>query len=267
MSGGAQNGSPFMARTTRQHIALILAAFLLAGSLLPAASLGLAPPVSRFLFDEEDEEARKKREEEEAKAKEEEERKQKEEEERKKKEEEENNDETSVNRNELARLRRIAKEADEAKKKADEEKAAADRKKKQEEGRWQELVNEAEKGKTEAEKERDAAKAELVDYKFQVAVNRVADRLNFKDPSDAHKFLDNVDKDADEKTLEHELGKVLKAKPYLQGDRKSTGGRGGGKNGGGSWNLDEIRSMSTDQINENWDKPGFQEAIAQAQAA
>lgn len=182
------------------------------------------------------------------------------------KDDDEDEDEVKLSRAEHQRLKRKAKEADEAKKAADEEKAKAERKKKQEEGRWQELIDE-EKLQTKTEKERaDKAEAELIDYKFEVAVGRVANRLNFKDPTDAYLYLGReFDKESDETQIERALKKVLDGKPYLKGDRKGTGGNGNGTgSGSGGFSMDQIKSMTPDQINENWSKPGFQDALKQA---
>lgn len=174
--------------------------------------------------------------------------------------------EVRVSKSELARLKRVAKEAAETKKRADEEKKRNERKKKQDEGKWQELVSEAEEKAKTAEQERDEARADLVKYKFNTRVTQVAETLAFKDPSDAHKYLpDNFDLESEEDDIERALKKVLAKKDYLAGARKSTGGGNGSRrNGGKTFTVDEIKNMSTDEINANWDKPGFQEALAQS---
>ncbi len=182
-----------------------------------------------------------------------------------KKKEEDDDEDTSLPASEVARLRRIEREHKEAQRKAADEKKRADRKKAQEEGRWQDLINDAEKAKADAEKERDEAKAELVNYKFQVKVTGAASGLGFADPSDAHKFLaDDFDRESDETEIQRALKKVLDKKPYLRGKNKASGNGGGGSNGksGGTWTADDIRNMTSDEINANWNKPGFQEALA-----
>lgn len=174
-------------------------------------------------------------------------------------------DSVRLSKNEVARLRRIAKEKEAADKKAKSDKDSADRKRKQEEGRYEELLSDEREKTVTAEKERDTAKEELADFKFQVGVNKVAGRLGFKDPSDAYLFLDKKELlDADEDVIESALKKVLKNKDYLKSDRRATGGAGNGRtNGSSSFSFEDIKKMSVDEINANWDKPGFQEAMKQ----
>lgn len=176
---------------------------------------------------------------------------------------EEDDDTVRLSKNEVARLRRLAKEKETADKKAKTDKETADRKRKQDEGRYEELLGDEREKTVTAEKERDEAKEELADYKFQVSVNKVASRLGFKDPSDAYLFLDKKDLlDAEEGVIESALGKVLKKKDYLKSDRRATGGAGNGRtNGTTTFSFEDIKRMSTDEINANWDKPGFQEAL------
>lgn len=181
--------------------------------------------------------------------------------------EDEDDGDVKLTKNEAARLRRKAKELDDLKKKEQKDKKDADRRKKQEEGKWQELIDEEKEKATTAETERDEAKTELSEYKFQNTVSSVAQRLGFRDPTDAFRYLDKKELiDAEEDVLESALKRVLKKKSYLKSDRKATGGGGGGKDPAGSWDINDIKKMSTDEINENWNKPGFQEALENAGA-
>lgn len=162
-------------------------------------------------------------------------------------------DTVSVSKNEIHRLRRKAREADEKEKKAKRDQDESDKKKKREEGRYQELLDE-EKTKTVQETERaDKAENELKSYRFQVAVNKVATRVGFRDPSDAHLFLSQEMEDADEKDLERALKKVLEGKTYLKAERSASGTAGNGNGGGTGLTMDDVRRMTPDQVNARWD--------------
>jgi hypothetical protein len=222
----------------------------------------------KWLGDPRNEETDEEKKAREDREKEERERKEKEEEEERRRKEKEDDDKETLSRAEVERLKRIEKEHRETKEKAEREKKDAERKKAQEEGRWQELVSEAEKKADEAARERDEAKNELVTYKFERRVQDVASNLGFQDASDAYKFLPgDFEKDSDEKAIERALKKVLENKPYLRNEKKASGNgsSGNGKNGSaGSWTTSEIKGMTATQINENWGKPGFQEAVQRA---
>lgn len=169
------------------------------------------------------------------------------------KKDDDDDDSITVSKNEIHRLRRKAREADEKEKKAKKESEETDKKKKREEGRYQELLDE-EKAKTGTETERaDKAEGELKSFKFQVAVNRVATRVGFRDPSDAHLFLSQEMEDADEKDLERALKKVLEGKTYLKADRSASGTASNGSSNGGL-TMDDVRRMTPDQVNSRWDE-------------
>jgi|tagenome__1003787_1003787.scaffolds.fasta_scaffold20989830_6 hypothetical protein len=160
-------------------------------------------------------------------------------------------DDVTVPKGEFQRLRRIARDAEKKEKKLADEKKATERRKKAEEGRYQELVNEAEKERDEAFRERDDARAELTKFKRTVLVTTVAQRVGFKDPSDAHLFIAADDSD-DEKVAERALQRVLREKPYLKSDRRPTGGPTGDNNGG--LTIEDIKGWSQEQINARWDE-------------
>lgn len=185
-------------------------------------------------------------------------------------EEDEDDDTVTMSKNEAARLRRIAKEKEAADKKAKKDKEDADRKRKEEAGEFEELLKE-ERDKTAAETKRaDDAEEELKTFKFQVNVGKVAKDIGFKDPTDAFLYLDKEQHlESDERTLERALKKVLDKKDYLKAPRTATGGSGSGGSGSGNgsgphFSFEEIRNMTTDQINEHWNEPGFQEALKNA---
>lgn len=112
-------------------------------------------------------------------------------------------------RRKLAEARKAEREANKKLKKAEEQKA-------KDEGKWKDLAEQREREKEEAEEK--LAKAESAR-----AVEKVAKRLEFEDPDDAHRFLDaDVDAD-DEAGIERELKAVLEAKPHLKKDERSRG--------------------------------------------
>lgn len=198
-------------------------------------------------------------------------RKKKDEEEEEARKKAEEGEQESLPRSEVQRLRRIAKEHDEAEKKRKEADEKAKREKAREEGRFQDLINDAEKAKDEATAEKDKAVADLASFKFDTKVARIASQVGFLDSDDALSQADvkDLDKDADDKLIERTLVAILKKKPYLKNPRASSGNGGGGDNGTGldekgnkvAWTLDEIKAMSSSEINANWNKPGFQDSL------
>lgn len=131
-------------------------------------------------------------------------------------------DEHKALTDELNRLKR--ERADTNKKAKDAEKAAkaAAEKQKQQDGDWQSLAEEREKEAAEARTEADEAKAALVAYQRQKVVMEAASALDFRDPQDAHRFL-NVEDQADPKLVEAALKRLKKDKPYLISEPRRTG--------------------------------------------
>ena len=107
----------------------------------------------------------------------------------------------------FAELRRQAKAAE--KRAADLEAKLKERDdaEKVAQGKWQEIAE-------ERERERDALKAEISKREQQSLVGGIAKRLQFADPEDAFRFLDEADM-ADEKLAERALKALAKDKPYL----------------------------------------------------
>lgn len=140
--------------------------------------------------------------------------------------------------------RRKKQEKAEARAKAERERQAAAQ------GRWEELAEERQAEAEEAKAEAEAAQYRLDQFQRNLRVQGAATRLGFKDPGDAIRFLDDADTDDDAKT-ERALKKLAEQKPYLVDERRPTGGA---INGGGSGGLtmDQIKNMSRDEINENW---------------
>lgn len=110
---------------------------------------------------------------------------------------------TSGLENEVHRLRRLlAKHEKDAKDAEDKRKA--------EEGKWQQLAE-------ERERERDGARSELTKFQREQRVTEAAKKLNFRDPSDAHRFLDSDAMD-DDKLLKPALEQLAKDRRYLIAD-------------------------------------------------
>lgn len=144
-------------------------------------------------------------------------------------------------RKEVAERRR--KEA-----KAEADAKAAEEKRKAEEGKWEEIANDAKRERDEAKENEQKAQQELVDFKAQVTVGKVAQRLNFHDPTDAHKFLSKEEREGDEKSVESALKRVAREKKYLVAERRpGGGGHGGGDNGGTGLTMEIIKNMSRDE--------------------
>lgn len=169
-----------------------------------------------------------------------------------KEEEEESGDDDyeRLPRSEVQRLKRIAADADKEKKKVEDQKKAEERRKKADEGRWQEILDEEKENTTKAIQERDEAISELTQFKREILVTKVANRLAFRDPSDAHLYLQADDMD-DEKVTERMLQKVLREKPYLKSDRRPTGGPGSG-NGDAGLSMEDVAKMSQEEVNKRW---------------
>lgn len=157
---------------------------------------------------------------------------------------------SSVPTSELQRLRRIAREKDEADRKRKDEQEKELQKKKKEEGRWQELLGEESEKTRKAEGERDTAVAELQSFKRRILVESVAKRLGWREPADAHLYLDAEDMD-DEALAEAALKRVAKKKEFLVNPKKATGGPGP-NNGAGGLSVDDIKQMSQEEINRRW---------------
>lgn len=195
-----------------------------------AVRRNIAGPV----MDEETEEEKKEREEREQKEKDDAEA----EAQRKKDEEDEKNDDfVRMPKGEAARLRKEA--ADAAKEKREREKKdKAEREKQQaQQGQFEEMAAEAKKERDEAVEAKEKAEKALADFKSEIGIEKVAKRLNFKDPGDAHLFLTAEERAMDENGIERGLKRVLREKSYLKSDRPDTGGGHGG-GGGGSGNKD-----------------------------
>lgn len=161
-------------------------------------------------------------------------------------------DKVTVHKNELSELKRLRKEDEERKKK--EAKDAARRKK--DEGKYEELIKDKDEEVATAQQERDDWKGKYENLLAKQSVTAVARRVGMDDPEDAMLYLDEeTKKSGDEKLIEADLKKLRKRKPKLFGDPPRTGGghngNGGGPNGKRLLTFDEIKAMSTEQIQKN----------------
>lgn len=154
-----------------------------------------------------------------------------------------------VSRAELNRLKRIAAEAEKKAKQAEREERKRRERARAEAGQFQELLDERDEHAREIEAERDEARYELENYKREVRVTKIAQRLNYRDPSDAARFLTD-DETEDDASTERALKRLAKEKSYLVEPRRSSGIPVGGEAGG--LTLDEINNMTPDQINARW---------------
>jgi DNA repair exonuclease SbcCD ATPase subunit len=110
---------------------------------------------------------------------------------------------------ERARLRREVKKAEKAAKEAETKKA-------EDEGKWKELAEERERKVAETERK-------LAEVEKRTSVSKVAKRMDFRDPDDVFRFLDDDDLD-DEASIKRALTALKDDKPYLTGDPKQPGG-------------------------------------------
>lgn len=145
---------------------------------------------------------------------------------------------TDKERNELNRLKREASE----RKKKDRE---ARRKQAEESGKWQELHKETEKERDEAVDRAEKAEAELASHVRNTKVSKVAKRLKFNDPDDAHHFLPDTAADGTEAEIEKSLREVLKKKSYLasKGSKRKTKPGAGGDEDDNPTDADDIASL------------------------
>ena len=128
-------------------------------------------------------------------------------------------------------------------------------------GDWEKVAKEREaeladatERATKAEESATKTTGELDEFQREVRVTRIASKLSFRDPADAIALLSRDDT-GDDKATERALRKLADDKDYLVDQRKATGrafGAGGGNNG--LFTKEQLAAMSTDEINQNWDK-------------
>jgi hypothetical protein len=156
-----------------------------------------------------------------------------------------------VPKSELDRLKRIAAEKDRDERDAEKARKKAEERARRERGEWDEMLSEKDEKIAEVEAERDEAHYQLQSFKRQIRVTQAAQRLGFRDPTDAEKYIseDEAENDTD---AERALKRVLREKPYLRQDRPASGLPGGGGADVDGLTVEEIRKMSPEEINARW---------------
>lgn len=122
-------------------------------------------------------------------------------------------------RAENERLKREAGQREKARRTAERAKMAA-------EGKWQDIAEEMTRERDIERQSREAADKRYNDLLLEVHVTRIASNLNFRDPSDAARFIDDdidLDSDGAAKVIEHTLRQVAKRKPYLVDNQRRSG--------------------------------------------
>ncbi len=117
----------------------------------------------------------------------------------------------------FADMRRQLKAAEKAREAAEAKVAEKDRAEAEAQGRWKELAE-----KSDAKVKELESRIEREQQRASVA--RIAKRLEFVDPDDAHHFLDDTDM-GDEKLAEQALKALAKTKPYLLAKAPTRTGR------------------------------------------
>lgn len=142
-------------------------------------------------------------------------------------------DEHKALTDELNRLKRERADANKKAKDAEKAAKAAAAKQAAEDGDWKSLAEERELELAAAVKAAEEAQNSLTAYERQRVVMDAASALDFRDPQDAHRFL-NVEDQADPKLVEAALKRLKKDKPYLISEPRRTGVDPGsnGSNGG-----------------------------------
>jgi hypothetical protein len=152
-----------------------------------------------------------------------------------------------IPKDEAARLRRENREARDKERERERKEKEREEKDKAEKGRWEEIAQDREKERDAAIKERDDAQEELQSYKRQQRVTKIAQRLMFIDPADAHLYISNEEMDDDDRT-ERALKRVLREKKHLKSNKAPTGVPAGGGGNGGGLTFEQIKNMSQDEL-------------------
>lgn len=116
-----------------------------------------------------------------------------------------------------------------------------------------------------ANEAKDTAEKALSDFQRNVRVVSIAQRLGYRDPSDAMSLLesqerklkaDGKDEDltGDDASAERALRKLAEDKKYLVDVKRRTGAPMNGGGTKGKFTLDQIRNMSTEEVAANLDE-------------
>jgi hypothetical protein len=160
-------------------------------------------------------------------------------------------------RSEVQRLRREAREARKTVKQREREERERREKDLADQEKWKDLAESREERVTELEGEIEALKMESTKNERKGIIVKVAKRLNFEYPEDAHRFLDSDDME-DEQSVESALKVVLRDRPKLKSKRRGSGapipGDESDDGKGGGLTMEDIKQMSPKEVNERWDE-------------
>lgn len=111
---------------------------------------------------------------------------------------------------------------------------------------------------TEAEARAQAAEAKVKERTVRADVKLAAAKLNVVDPDAAYKLLDldqiTFNEAGDPTNIDKLIGQLVKDKPYLVGANGSHSSANPQTGHGGSLTVEDIRKMSSDEINRRWDE-------------
>lgn len=168
-------------------------------------------------------------------------------------------DTVTLTKAEAAALRKEAAEARRAKKKAEKEEKDRKEAERRQKGQFEEIIREKDERIAELEGQITKLEGEVTNVRGGQVIGRVAKRLGFEDVDDAEVWFPRYSRDGEEVTNEQDveavLKRVLKEKPKLKAKGQPTGGPTGvGPPNGQKFTYDQVKSMSQEQINANWDE-------------
>jgi hypothetical protein len=159
-------------------------------------------------------------------------------------------------RSEVQRMRREARDSRKSLKVREREDRERREKDLADNEKWKDLAESREERVSELEGELEALRMERQKDEHKANIVKVAKRLNFEYPDDAHRFLDADDME-DEQSIESALKTVLRDRPRLKSKRKGSGapipGESGDEDGkGGGLTMEDVKKMSPKEVNERW---------------
>jgi hypothetical protein len=161
-------------------------------------------------------------------------------------------------RSEVERLRRENRESKREARKREREQRAERERQLAESEQYKTLAEERQERIDELEGELETINMERDKDTRKGMVRKVAKRVNFYDPDDAPLFLDDDTIALGEDAVEKRLKRLMEEKPNLKSKRKGSGApidddEGGDKNGK-VLTEEQIKNMSSQEINERWDE-------------
>jgi hypothetical protein len=158
-------------------------------------------------------------------------------------------------KSEMQRLRREARDAQRKLSQHATEERARREKDMADQEKWKDLADSREERITELEGELEALRMEGTKNERKATVVKVAKRLNFEYPEDAHLFLEADDME-DERSVESALKTVLRDRPKLKSRSRRSGapipGESETDGKDGQLTREQIEKMSPEEINKNW---------------